>query len=188
MERQPLFGESNDLGQLYHEWSKPSYSGSWPKLLNSGSPTPRYKTYRDAPSLDLPIPPQVGGLSVLEAIAHRDPSVSIRTARCRQRSCHNWSIRRRALPSGRSAKALCAQHLPRARCIRSSSISALGTSATWLPVSITMLRGSTGLSSSGPTNLRDELFRAGLIPAGLTASPACTGADRHLQPDALEVR
>ncbi|MEO1298100.1 MAG: hypothetical protein AAFW75_20435, partial [Cyanobacteria bacterium J06636_16] len=45
-----------DLGLLYHRWSQPGYGEAIGTLLNWGRQPPRYKTYVDAPQIDLPSP------------------------------------------------------------------------------------------------------------------------------------
>ncbi|MEM8806673.1 MAG: SagB/ThcOx family dehydrogenase [Cyanobacteria bacterium P01_G01_bin.38] len=43
-----------DIGLLYHKWSQPGYTEALDTLLNWGQQPPLYKTYPDAPQIDLP--------------------------------------------------------------------------------------------------------------------------------------
>lgn len=45
-----------DLGMQYHRWSEPGYGEVLGTLLNWGQQPPRYKTYPDVPTIDLPSP------------------------------------------------------------------------------------------------------------------------------------
>jgi SagB-type dehydrogenase family enzyme len=70
-DRQPdLPGEASDLGELYHEWSKPGRSLALP-LPDWGERPPRYKIYPDAERIVLPDPRGFRGLSVEEALEMR---------------------------------------------------------------------------------------------------------------------
>ncbi|MBE7384084.1 MAG: SagB/ThcOx family dehydrogenase [Leptolyngbya sp. SIO1E4] len=46
----------NDIGMLYHRWSQPGYGEAIDTLLNWGQRPSLYKTYPDAPQIDLPQP------------------------------------------------------------------------------------------------------------------------------------
>jgi SagB-type dehydrogenase family enzyme len=46
----------NDVGLLYHKWSQPGYGEAIATILNWGQQPPLYKTYPDAPQIDLPAP------------------------------------------------------------------------------------------------------------------------------------
>lgn len=63
--------DEDDLGQLYHDWSKPSFAGALKKPLSWGSQPPLYRDYPQAPLLDLPAATVPGGLTVEEAIQVR---------------------------------------------------------------------------------------------------------------------
>ncbi len=66
-----LPAEPADLGALYHQWSKPGYSGLSGVLTDWGSmPLPR-KTYPAAPKVPLPDPRRARGLSLEEAVEVR---------------------------------------------------------------------------------------------------------------------
>ena len=58
-----LPGEARDVGELYHEWSKPGRSFPIP-LPNWGERPPRYKAYPDAEQIPLPDPGGFQGLRV----------------------------------------------------------------------------------------------------------------------------
>ncbi|HLQ31054.1 MAG TPA: SagB/ThcOx family dehydrogenase [Chloroflexota bacterium] len=50
----PAFEEGDDLGQVYQQWSKPSYAGLLAKSLRLAPQPPLYKTYPGAPVMALP--------------------------------------------------------------------------------------------------------------------------------------
>lgn len=60
-----------DLGQRYHDWSKPGVSDLGAAVQDWGDRPARYKTYPDAPRLALPEPPTGGEMSVAAAIEAR---------------------------------------------------------------------------------------------------------------------
>jgi SagB-type dehydrogenase family enzyme len=60
-----------DLGQAYHEWSKPGVSDLMGAVLDWGARPSLYKTYRDVPRIALPDPRGFQGLSLEEAIEAR---------------------------------------------------------------------------------------------------------------------
>ena len=71
--RQPveLPYEAADVGELYHQWSKPGYSQALGAVLNWGGQPERYKTYADVERIVLPDPHGYRGLSLEEAIETR---------------------------------------------------------------------------------------------------------------------
>jgi SagB-type dehydrogenase family enzyme len=60
-----------DVGQIYHQWSKPGYSLALGAMLNWGGQPERYKTYPDAGRITLPNPLGYRGLSLEETIEAR---------------------------------------------------------------------------------------------------------------------
>lgn len=70
-DRQPeLPADARDIGELYHEWSKPGGRVTLP-LPDWGGRPPRYKTYPTAERVDLPTPVDFHGLSVEAALQER---------------------------------------------------------------------------------------------------------------------
>jgi SagB-type dehydrogenase family enzyme len=70
----PVLEPGEDLGQVYHQWSKPTYGGLLAKSLHVGAQPDPYKEYSGVPAVDLPpIPPSVG--PPLEAVIARRRSV-----------------------------------------------------------------------------------------------------------------
>lgn len=70
-DRQPeLPADARDIGELYHEWSKPGGRVTL-SLPDWGDRPPQYKTYPDAGRIDLPSPLDFHGLSVEGAIEER---------------------------------------------------------------------------------------------------------------------
>ncbi|KAM3106967.1 SagB/ThcOx family dehydrogenase [Phormidesmis sp. 146-33] len=63
--------EHQDMGILYHEWSKPGYKQALGALFNWGEQPPRYKTYPDAEQVELPKPQNVDKVSLETAITTR---------------------------------------------------------------------------------------------------------------------
>ncbi|MBN1813905.1 MAG: SagB family peptide dehydrogenase [Anaerolineae bacterium] len=63
--------DSADVGELYHQWSKPGASQALGVVLNWGERTEQYKTYADAVPIALPDPRGYQGLSLEEAIEAR---------------------------------------------------------------------------------------------------------------------
>jgi SagB-type dehydrogenase family enzyme len=63
--------EGRDLGQVYHQWSKPTYAGLLTKSLHVAPQPSPFKTYPGAPSLELPPPAERFGPSLPEVIARR---------------------------------------------------------------------------------------------------------------------
>lgn len=66
--------EGEDLGQVYHQWSRPSYAGLLTKVFHARPQPSPYKEYRGAPSVALPPLPPPGG-PALEAVIARRRSV-----------------------------------------------------------------------------------------------------------------
>jgi SagB-type dehydrogenase family enzyme len=60
-----------DIGQFYHQWSKPGYSLARGITLDWGGRPPQYKTYPQAERIALPDPHGYQGLSLEEAIQTR---------------------------------------------------------------------------------------------------------------------
>jgi len=54
--RVPGMGETTDVGEFYHQWSKPSFKSLVGSLVQWGSPLPPYKEYADAPRSSYPHP------------------------------------------------------------------------------------------------------------------------------------
>ena len=65
-----LPADARDIGELYHEWSKPTGRVTLP-LPDWGDRPPQYKTYPDAERIDLPSPLDFQGLSVEAALEER---------------------------------------------------------------------------------------------------------------------
>jgi SagB-type dehydrogenase family enzyme len=71
----PLSLESGeDLGQVYHQWSKPTYAGLLAKSFHARPQPSPYKEYPDLPLIPLPAVPAPGG-PPLEAVIARRRSV-----------------------------------------------------------------------------------------------------------------
>jgi SagB-type dehydrogenase family enzyme len=60
-----------DIGQLYHQWSKPGYSLALGAIFNWGRQPERYKTYPNAERITLPNPHDYQGVNLEEAIETR---------------------------------------------------------------------------------------------------------------------
>lgn len=67
----PTLEEGEDLGQVYHQWSKPTYAGTLLKSLHVRPQPSPYKRYPGAPAVPLPPVPEPGGLPLEVAIARR---------------------------------------------------------------------------------------------------------------------
>jgi len=67
----PVFAEGDDLGQVYHRWSTPTYAGILAKALHVAPQPGVYKEYPGATSVALPSPPVPGGPSLAEVQARR---------------------------------------------------------------------------------------------------------------------
>jgi SagB-type dehydrogenase family enzyme len=63
--------QEGDLGQRYHQWSKPGGSGLTGLSLDWGPSLAPYKTYSDAPCIPLPDPRGFRGLALEEAVEAR---------------------------------------------------------------------------------------------------------------------
>ncbi len=66
-----LPSDKTDLGELYHQWSKPGYAGVLSALSDWGERPEQYKTYPEAKKVTLPDPGGYRGLSLEEAIEAR---------------------------------------------------------------------------------------------------------------------
>lgn len=66
--------EGEDLGQVYHQWSRPSYIGLLTKVFRARPQPSPYKEYQGVPSVALPPLPPPGG-PALEAVIARRRSV-----------------------------------------------------------------------------------------------------------------
>lgn len=66
-----LPGEASDLGDLYHQWSKPGGLTGLGTMPDWGRRPTRYKTYPDAERIALPDPRGYQGLSLEETIERR---------------------------------------------------------------------------------------------------------------------
>ncbi len=60
-----------DLGQIYHQWSTPSYVGLLAKSLHVGAQPDPYKSYSTAPMVELPSIPPAAGPPLQAVIAGR---------------------------------------------------------------------------------------------------------------------
>jgi SagB-type dehydrogenase family enzyme len=67
----PTFEEGDDLGQVYQQWSKPTYAGLLSKSLRVAPQPPLYKAYPGLPSVALPPPVALPDRSVAETIERR---------------------------------------------------------------------------------------------------------------------
>jgi len=67
----PLPEGAADVGELYHQWSKPGYSQVLGALLDWGGQPERYKTYAGAEQIALPDPHGYQGLSLEETVEMR---------------------------------------------------------------------------------------------------------------------
>lgn len=65
----PVSGQ--DIGQIYHQWSKPGYTGLLSQALDWSLPPPLYKTYTQAEKIPLPDGFDYRGLYLEEAIEKR---------------------------------------------------------------------------------------------------------------------
>ena len=69
--RTTTVAEGDDLGQTYHEWSKPTYAGVLLKSFHARPQPSVYKEYPGAPAVELPPVPAPSGLALEEVIARR---------------------------------------------------------------------------------------------------------------------
>lgn len=70
----PALASGMDIGQVYHQWSKPSYLGALTRALDWGTQPEMYKIYPDAPLVPLSRDFTYRGLTVEEAIQRRRSS------------------------------------------------------------------------------------------------------------------
>ncbi len=63
--------EAADVGEVYHQWSKPGYAQVLGTLANWGGRPEQYKTYANATRIALPDPRGFHGLSLEEALEKR---------------------------------------------------------------------------------------------------------------------
>ena len=63
--------EGEDLGQVYHQWSKPTYLGLLTKSFHARPQPSPYKDYPGAAVVPLPPPPPPGGPPLEEVLARR---------------------------------------------------------------------------------------------------------------------
>lgn len=68
---QPAIPYGSDVGEVYHEWSKPGYLRILGSVLNWGRQPAQYKHYPEAEKVPLPPPQDFRGLTVEEAIEKR---------------------------------------------------------------------------------------------------------------------
>lgn len=67
----PVFAEGDDLGQVYHRWSTPTYAGILAKSIHFTPQPGVYKAYPGATTVVLPPVPTPGGLALAEVLARR---------------------------------------------------------------------------------------------------------------------
>jgi len=67
----PVIPQGADVGVVYHEWSKPGVVDALGTLTTWGERPPLYKSYPDAPRVELPAPDLGAGLPTEEAIRTR---------------------------------------------------------------------------------------------------------------------
>jgi SagB-type dehydrogenase family enzyme len=67
----PVPREGDDLGQIYHQWSKPTYSGLLRKSLHVGVQPSPYKEYPGVPKVALPAFPEPAGPPLEQVIKSR---------------------------------------------------------------------------------------------------------------------
>ena len=67
----PVIPGGEDVGLVYHEWSKPGVLDALGTVANWGERPPQYKTYPRADSMLLPEPDMGGGLTTEDAITAR---------------------------------------------------------------------------------------------------------------------
>ena len=67
----PVLEQGQDLGQVYHQWSKPTYLGLLTKSVHARPQPSPYKEYPDVPVVTLPPLPPPGGPPLEEVLAQR---------------------------------------------------------------------------------------------------------------------
>ena len=70
----PVIRGGEDVGLVYHEWSKPGVLDALGTVANWGERPPQYKTYASAPRVALPEPDLTAGLATEDAIVQRASS------------------------------------------------------------------------------------------------------------------
>ncbi len=63
--------QGRDIGEVYHEWSKPGVASFWGAITAWGQQPPLYKAYPDAQRVTLPPPGEFRGLYTEEAVQRR---------------------------------------------------------------------------------------------------------------------
>jgi SagB-type dehydrogenase family enzyme len=69
--RTPELGPYTDVGEFYHQWSKPGFPSLVGYLVQWGGPPPPFKEYPQALTITLPKPKPVGKMSLEEALQRR---------------------------------------------------------------------------------------------------------------------
>ncbi len=69
--RTPELGPYSDVGEFYHQWSKPGFRSLIGHLVQWGEPPLPFKEYPDAPLIPLPKPEPLRKISVEEALQRR---------------------------------------------------------------------------------------------------------------------
>ncbi len=69
--RVPEIGPYTDIGEFYHQWSKPGFQRMVGHLVQWGWPAPPFKEYTEALSIPLPKPRPLGKVTVEEALQKR---------------------------------------------------------------------------------------------------------------------
>ncbi|MCS7286458.1 MAG: SagB/ThcOx family dehydrogenase [Anaerolineae bacterium] len=69
--RDPEIGPYTDVGEFYHQWSKPGFRSLIGHLIQWGEPVSPFKEYPNAPTIPLPKPVPIGKMSVEEALEKR---------------------------------------------------------------------------------------------------------------------
>lgn len=69
--RTPELGPYTDVGEFYHQWSKPGFRSLVGRMVQWGEPPPPFKEYPGATLIPLPKPEPLGKMSVEEALQKR---------------------------------------------------------------------------------------------------------------------
>ncbi len=69
--RLPELGPYTDLGEFYHQWSKPGFRSMVGSLVRWGEPVQTFKEYREATAIPLPGPEPMGKMTLEEALQRR---------------------------------------------------------------------------------------------------------------------